>query len=90
MLTFWHNQNINSLVVDQNPVRMTLIRKFPNAAKPVCITLWFHKYLQTTQTTEKVYIYIFKQALSFLDGRETGFVQVYLERGVELLKILAY
>lgn len=39
MLTFWHNQNINSLVVDQNPVRMTLILKFPNAAKPVCSTL---------------------------------------------------
>lgn len=39
MLTFWHNQNINSLVVDQNPVRMTLILKFPIAAKPVCSTL---------------------------------------------------
>lgn len=42
------------------------------------------------QLKKYIYIYIFKQALSFLDGRETGFVQVYLERGVELLKILAY
>lgn len=45
----------------------------------------------TYRQLKNIYIYIFfKQALSFLDGRETGFVQVYLERGVELLKILAY